>query len=111
MVTVSINDKYVETLKSFTDIQTATDTALRKYLVDLISTKIVELSTKNTLYTQKYSLDFSTFSTKVSSDENFITNLEQDLKFKNWENDLIDWEFNYKGIDDWKLRLQNILTT
>lgn len=110
MTTVSVEDKYIETIKCFTDIQTATNIALKRYVIDLITTKLMDLSVKNKAYQKKYNLDFETFSKKVTYDENYISKLEQQKKFKNWEDDLIDWEFNYKGINDWKQKLQNILT-
>ncbi|MEN8121456.1 MAG: hypothetical protein ABFS35_13980 [Bacteroidota bacterium] len=111
MTTVSVDDKYIETIKSFTDIQTAMDIALKRYVIELISTKLTELSKRNNTYINKYQLDFETFSDKIIHDENYVLQLEQDKEFINWEDDLIDWEFNYKGIKDWKGKLQNILTT
>ena len=110
MITVSVEDKYVETIKPFTDIQTATNIALKRYIIDLVSTKLMEFSKKNINYNKKYNLDFETFSEKIISDENYISQLEQQKDFKNWETDLMDWEFNYKGINDWNRKLKNILT-
>jgi len=109
METVTIEDKYIETIKPFTDIQTATNIALKRYIIDLITTKLAELSSNDNNYKKKYKLDFVSFSEKTISDENYILRLEQQNGFINWESDLIDWEFNYKGISDWKQKLQDIL--
>ncbi|MCD4791859.1 MAG: hypothetical protein K8R54_01400 [Bacteroidales bacterium] len=109
MTTITVNDKYIETIKSFTDIETATNIAFKRYVIDLITTKLMDLSTKDKIYKKKYNLDFEAFAEKVATNEDYISELEQKKDFRNWEDDLIDWKFNYKGIKDWKQKLQNIL--
>lgn len=108
MLTVTIDEKYADTIKPFSDLQTATNIALKRYVIELITTKISELSEKNKKYSAKYNLDYEDFNKKISTDENFVYQLEKEQKL-NWENDLLDWEFNYNGIIDWKQKLQNIL--
>ena len=102
MTTVTIDEKYVETIKPFIDIQSAMNIAMQRYVIDLISAKISKLSKKNKDYMLKYNSNFDTFSNKIINDEKYISHLEQQSGFKNWENDLLDWEFNYKGKSDWK---------
>ena len=34
MTTVTVNDKYIETIKSFTDIETATNIAFKRYVIE-----------------------------------------------------------------------------
>jgi hypothetical protein len=108
MVTVSIKDEYVEVLSALGDLQAAMDLAIQRYTIEQITAKVAELRQRNAQYQVKYGMDYLTFNQRVSEDEVLIANLE--LKVNNlWEIDLADWEFCYKGIEDWTLKLQNIL--
>lgn len=108
MVTVSIKDEYVEVLSALGDLQVAMDLAIQRYTIEQITAKVAELRQKNARYHEKYGMDYLTFNQHVSSDEAFINNLES--KVTNlWEIDLADWEFCYKGIEDWTRKLQSIL--
>ena len=109
MNTVLVDKKLCKTRENFVDIQTATNIALRRYVIDLISTKIEKLSKKNKFFKEKYNFNFENFQKKITDDEKYIFSLEKNKGFNNWEDDLIDWEFSYKGINDWKQKLQNIL--
>ena len=45
---------------------------------------------------------------RLSEDEEFVDKIESTIS-KTWEIDLAEWEFCYKGIEDWTGKLQNIL--
>lgn len=108
MVTVSIKDEYVEVLSVLGDLQAAMDLAIQRYTIEQITAKVAELRQRNAQYQAKYGMDYLAFSQRVSEDEIFINHLE--LKVNNlWEIDLADWEFCYKGIEDWTRKLQHIL--
>ncbi|MDF0556044.1 hypothetical protein [Kamptonema sp. UHCC 0994] len=108
MVTVSIKDEYVEVLSALGDLQVAMDLAIQRYTIEQITAKITDLRKKNTHYQAKYGMDYLTFNQEISHNESFINNLES--KVNNlWEIDLADWEFCYKGIEDWTQKLQSIL--
>jgi hypothetical protein len=55
-------------------------------------------------------MDYLAFSQRIAEDEKFVNQIEATLD-KMWEIDLADWEFCYKGIEDWTKKLQNILLT
>lgn len=110
MTTITIDDRYANTLNEFTDVQSAVNIAIKRYIINMISDKISELSTAKKRYIDKYGMDFQSFQDKVSTDEDFIDLLENQKQIKTWETDLMEWEFNIKGIEDWKQKLQNILT-
>ena len=109
MTTITINDKYASVLSEFTDVQSAVNNAIKRYIINLISDKISEFSRQNQLYNEKYEMDFYSFKQKISTDEKFIEFLEKEKQIKTWEADLNEWEFYIKGIEDWKQKLQNIL--
>ncbi len=108
MTTVAINDKYVEVLSTFGDLQEAIDLALQRYTIEQITSKITELRQKKAQYQAKYGLDYPTFAQRIAEDETFVNQIETSIN-KTWEFDLADWEFCYKGMEDWTRTLQTIL--
>ena len=108
MVTVSIKDEYVEVLSALGDLQAAMDLAIQRYTIEKITAKVAELRQRNAQYQVKYGMDYLAFNQRVSEDEVLLANLES--KVNNlWEIDFADWEFCYKGIEDWTRKLQHIL--
>ena len=110
MTTVSIHDKYVEVLTVFGDLQQAVELALQRYTIEQVTAKITELRQKNARYQAKYGMDYPAFAERIATDEAFVKQVETSLD-KTWEFDLADWEFSYKGIEDWMQKLQAILLT
>ena len=107
MTTVTVSDKFTEILASFGDLQESVNAALQRYTIDQLMTKINGLHQKDEEYQKKYRLDFSTFAKRTSEDEEFVKNVEANLS-KTWEADLADWDFCYKGVEDWMKKLQDI---
>ena len=104
-----IRDNYSEILYSFgKDLQSSVDTALQKYLIDLITSEIAKLRKKELMFESKYQCDYKSFSQHISEDEEFVANIEADVN-KMWEIDIAEWEFCHKGLNDWTKKLQNIL--
>ena len=108
MTTIAVQDKFVEILTTFGDLQTAVNIALQRYTIEQITNKINELQRKDGQYQTRYGLDYPTFSQRVAEDMAFGQRIEADIS-KTWELDLADWEFCYEGIGDWTQTLQDIL--
>jgi hypothetical protein len=108
MVTVSIKDEYVEILTAFGELQAAIDLALKRYTIEQITAKVDELRQRDAVYQAKYGRDYPAFAQCVAEDETFVKSIESQGN-KLWEVDLADWEFCYKGMQDWMYKLQNIL--
>lgn len=108
MTRVAIKDEYVETLSALGDLEGAIDLAIQRYTIEQIMTRMNELRKRDGIYQAKYGMDYPAFARRVSKSESFISQLETGGN-KLWENDLADWEFCYKGIDDWTQKLKNIL--
>ena len=109
MASAVIKSNYSEVLHSFgKDLQSAVDTALQKYLIDLIISKIAEMRKRELLFEAKYKFDYTSFSHRITEDEDFAVYTENNVN-KMWEIDLAEWEFCHKGIDDWTKKLHNIL--
>jgi len=108
---IIIKNKYAEILSVFSDnIQSVVDLALQRYLIEMITAKIAEFKEKDIAFKARYGCDYATFSTHISADEKFVSNIEKDVS-KLWEFDYAEWEFCHKGIDDWTKKLQTILLT
>jgi hypothetical protein len=108
MVTVSIKDEYAEVLTTLGELQEAIDLALKRYTIEQITAKINALRHRDAIYQAKYGRDYPTFAQCAAGDEQFVNHVEAHVE-KMWEIDLADWEFCYKGIQDWIQKLQTIL--
>ncbi|MBF0121732.1 MAG: hypothetical protein HQK79_23120 [Desulfobacterales bacterium] len=104
-----IRNNYSEILYSFgKDLQTAVDTALQKYVIDLITSKIAELRKKELMFEARYNCDYKSFYERIAEDEQFVLHTEKNIH-NMWEIELAEWEFCHKGIEDWTIKLRNIL--
>lgn len=110
MTTIAVQDKYAEILTTFGDLQESVDTALQRYTIEQITSKVNELRRRNAKYKDQYGVDYPNFSQRIAEDEKYVEYIEANVS-KTWEIDLADWEFCYKGIDDWTRKLQDILMT
>lgn len=110
MLTIPIQDKYANVLTAFGDLQAVIDAAVRRYTLERITTKITELRQREQAYQAKYGMDYPAFAQRTAEDEAFVTQIETTIT-KLWEHDLADWEFCYKGVQDWTRTLQTILLT
>jgi hypothetical protein len=108
MVTVAVQDKFAETLTALGDLQESVNVALQRYTIEQISDKINDLRRRNAEFQARYGLDYPTFSKRIAEEDTFVQHVEDKIS-KTWEIDLLDWEFCYKGMDDWKKKLQDIL--
>ncbi len=110
MVTIAVQDKFVEILTTLGDLQESVNVALQRYTIEQISEKVAELRKRNSEYQVRYGLEYPVFSKRIAEDEKFVQHIESSVN-KKWEMDLADWEFCHKGIEDWTKKLQDILLT
>jgi hypothetical protein len=109
MDTIVIKNEYAEILSTFADdLQSIVDLAIQRYLIEKITSKISEFRKKNHTFQSRYGCDYSTFSRRISEDEEFVSYVEKNVN-KLWEIDYAEWEFCHKGIEDWTEKLQTIL--
>ncbi|MFZ5908643.1 MAG: hypothetical protein ACOYYU_01350 [Chloroflexota bacterium] len=108
MTTIAVQKKYADILATFGDLQDSVNIALQRYAIEQITSKVNELRQRNAKYRDKYGVDYPAFSARISEDEEYVKHIESNIS-KTWEIDLADWEFCYKGIDDWTRKLHDIL--
>ena len=107
MVNVAVQDRYAETLSLMGDLNTAVNSALQRYTIDQIVTKISALRRAENGYRRKYGMGYAEFVERTAVDEQFVSQVEQKIS-KTWEIDLADWEFCHQGIEEWTQKLQTI---
>ncbi|HRJ43848.1 MAG TPA: hypothetical protein PL105_18315 [Caldilineaceae bacterium] len=108
MTTITVDQKYADVLGVFGNVQDAFDLAIQRYTIEQITGKIANLRHKAAEYERKYHCDYTSFVQRMTTDENFIAEIESETDTM-WEMDLLEWEFSHKGIDDWTRKLQSIL--
>jgi len=109
MITVAVQDELVDILTVFGDLQKTVDDALHRYTIEQISSKISELRQKDAAYRARYGMTYPVFAQRIAEDEAFVQYVEDHIN-KMWETDFADWEYCYKGIQDWAEKLRNILS-
>lgn len=107
MMTITVPDKYVETLRTLGDVDTAVNLAVQRYTIEQITAKINHLRQKAVHYQVRYGMDYPVFQEQLM-DEAFVSQLEAN-GYTTWEIDQADWEFCHEGIQDWTTTLQRIL--
>jgi hypothetical protein len=107
-VQVAIQDRFAQMLAPLGDLRQAVDTALRRYAIEQIATKLTELRRRDQEFAAKYGCDYATFKSKTACDEQFVVDVERNIS-KTWELDLAEWQFCHEGAQDWSQRLQEIL--
>jgi hypothetical protein len=110
MVNVAIHEKYVQTLETFGNLPETIEKAIQCYTVEKITEKITEFQQKVKQYQAKYGMDYPSFEQRIARDEQFVEHIENHINSA-WEVDFADWEFCYKGIQDWTRKLNTILLT
>ncbi len=110
MMTVAIQNKYVEMLSTFGNLEEAVDLALQRYTIEQVTAKRLKLLQRDAGFQTKYGMDYESFSQRIATDEAFVQKIEGTVN-RLWEIDLAEWEFCHKGIGDWTRKLQSILLT
>ncbi|RMH36622.1 MAG: hypothetical protein D6694_13750 [Gammaproteobacteria bacterium] len=106
--TVTIDDRFADVLRTLGNLQEGAETAVKRYAIEQIAERIELLREKCLAYEAKYGCDFEVFQARTAQDEGFVKQIETEVD-KLWEQDLLDWEFCHKGIQDWTKTLETIL--
>ena len=106
MPTVTIRREYVELLKVFGGVEEVVDKALKKYLIDVATSRIEKSKAKIRKFERKYGLSLEDFKEKIT-DPQFLKDIEN--KNPTWEEDYEEWEYWSRELEEWMKRLKNIL--
>lgn len=109
LTNLAIKDEIVTMLNYFGEPSQMANYALQDFLVKKCQEKISQAKIRIEWYEQKYQSNFNQFRTRIQSDEVYVNNIEEKVE-KLWEEDILDWEYRIKELEEWKKKLACILT-
>ncbi len=107
MLTIAIDNEWVETAQLFGDVERIVTEALQSYLIDQCQQRINKAAPKINTYDQKYHCDYETFKQSIQTDEDFLKRVEAQNPL--WEEDAMEWEYWLEEHQTWHNRLETIL--
>jgi len=105
MASVEIPDKYITILNDFGEIQELVSTAIRHYVVELVTRKLEEYKNIIEAMESKYGCDYKTFISFFSS-EQFQEELSE--RHAEWKKDLVRWEESTQALSRWIEKIAKI---
>ncbi|MDI6791282.1 MAG: hypothetical protein QME81_00205 [bacterium] len=107
MITISIEDEWIETAQLFGNVKNIVKKALRAYSVEQCQQRINQATTKIASYVQKYDCEYETFTQAVQTDKDFLTKIETQDPL--WEEDAMEWKYWVEEQQAWRNQLEAIL--
>jgi len=107
MLTISIEDKWADTLRLFGDVDQVVNQALRAYFIEQCQQRIDQVSAKIAVYNQKYHRDYHNFKHSIQTDEDFLVKVEAQNPL--WEEDAMEWEYWLEEQQTWQDRFVDYL--
>jgi GH25 family lysozyme M1 (1,4-beta-N-acetylmuramidase) len=108
MLTISLENKWMDTARLFGDVERVVREALQAYLIKQCQQRIDQAASKIAAYSQKYNSDYNTFKQSIQTDEDFLTRIEAQHPL--WEEDAMEWEYWLEECQVWQQRLETILS-
>lgn len=105
--TIKIRKDYADVLSQFGNLQEVSNIFLENSILIHIRDKIEEYNKETKVFELRYGMSCDDFLDKTGKDEEFVNALNK--THPTWEADIIEWEFSYKELQEWKQRLKNIL--
>ena len=110
MTTLVLKQPYADVLEWLGGTQAAVDEALRQYTIQKIQEHVLDLQEKACVWEEKYGCSYDLFAYRTATDESYIQQLDSDPTTRQWEADLLSWEFYAAELKEWHQRLHSILT-
>ncbi len=107
MLTISIDDEWVETAQLFGDVNSVVKEALQAYAIEKCQQRIDQAATKIAAYEQKYHCGYKAFKQAIQTDEDFLIGVESQNPL--WEEDAMEWEYWVEEQQVWRKQLEAIL--
>ncbi|MDM8527337.1 hypothetical protein QUF58_03925 [Anaerolineales bacterium HSG24] len=106
MTTLTLNQKYVDILKLFGNLEETVEIAIQTYLVEQINERIETARREILVFEKKYGMTYEAFRARIGDDDAFVEQLWDADPI--WEDDLMVWEYYGKVLTDWTRRLKNV---
>jgi soluble cytochrome b562 len=107
MPTVQVRDEYAAILEP---LQESVDEALRRYAIEKVQARILELERKVQKWEEKYGCSYDLLAYRTATDEEYVKQLDADPSTQQWEGDLLSWEFDVEELREWRRHLHRLLT-
>jgi len=107
MLQVLVKEAYAEILDP---LQESVDEALHRYALDKVQARIIEMEQRVQQWEEKYGCSYDLFAHHTATDEEYVKQLETVSETKQWEGDLVSWEFDVEELREWRRHLQKLLT-
>ena len=107
MLSVPIDNEWVETAQLFGDVESVIKDALRNYSIEQCQQRINKATALVASYNRKYHCDYEKFQRDIQTHEDFLARIETQNPL--WEEDAMEWEYWLEEQQSWLCRLGDIL--
>ena len=107
MSTISIEDKWIDTVQLFGEVEQVVQEALRTYLIEQCQQRLDRASARIAIYQKKYGCSYDKFRQLIQTDEKFLAKVETQTPL--WEEEAMEWEYWLEEQRTWRSRLNTIL--
>lgn len=104
MATLAVDENIIKSLKSLGDPVEVAEKAIKKFIIDNLEERIMEIRDRIRRFEKKYDCPFNQFQDKIRTEEGFAKYVEGNIE-KTWESDLIEWELDTKELAELERRL------
>jgi len=106
MVTIALDEDYINILRGFGEPDKLINQAVEEYLAKRIKERLGLTRRHEVEYEEKYGMDYETFHRRMALDEDYYnqTNHLNPL----WEQDALEWEYWHEEVRDWTSKLEAI---
>lgn len=107
MTLIAVQEKYLDTLKAFGDVNAQINQVIEDYVTRRIIER-VRIARENTReFEAKYAMPYATFAERVQLDEDFYNQVSQANQL--WEQDALVWRHWSEELQHWNSELNDIL--
>ncbi len=107
MLNVQVREEYATILMP---LQESVDEALRRYALEKTRAHLLELEQRVQKHEDRYGCSYDLLAYRTATDEEYVRRLDISPATRQWEGDLISWEFDTEELREWRRRLRNLLT-
>ena len=108
MPTVTLDEDYASTLRTFGDVDELIGEAVEQYLTNRIIERIKSAWEKTSQFEKMYGMDYAAFSERVQVDEKYYEVIANSNPL--WEQDALEWKYWDKETRHWTEKLNGILS-
>ena len=105
-ITLPLQEKLVQLLEPFGDLEETIAAALRRYAIDACLERVERAERQIAEYERKYRTDYITFNQRIGTDQTYLNRINQMNPL--WEADAIEWAYRTEEVHEWRTRSEQI---